>query len=137
MSLRDELTKMARSKAGLTPERLVDAARPPESPFHDRFEWDDGVAGEAYRKVQAAEIIRSYKITYSESPKGDRSVRAFMPTRSDGASSVYRPTEDILADEFGRAVLLAECKREWKAFQSKYQHLVEFDQIVNVQRLAS
>ena len=46
----------------LTPQRVVAAARDASNPLHGQFEWDDSVAGEAYRIEQARSLVRSIKI---------------------------------------------------------------------------
>lgn len=132
MSLRDELQCIYARRGELTPAGVVDEARPEGSPLHHRFEWNDGIAGERYRQVQASELIRSVKIIYSDQPV-EKSVRGFVSVQrlvDDEARRAYIPTEEALADDFTRALLLAECQREWKTFQSKYGHLKEFAAIV-------
>ena len=42
----------------VTPARLVAAAKPPQSPLHALFLWDDRKAGKAYRLEQARGYIR-------------------------------------------------------------------------------
>lgn len=56
--LRSALTDIYRARGELTPQLVVDEARPKDAPLHDRFEWDNKVAGEAYRRVQAQQLIR-------------------------------------------------------------------------------
>lgn len=46
----------------LTPGEVVTAARDPESPLHDMFEWDDGKAAESWRLEQARGLIRSVQV---------------------------------------------------------------------------
>lgn len=117
----------------LTPEMVVEAARPAEHPLHGRFEWDDAVAGEAYRRVQAADLIRSVKITYATDPQGrDKKVRAFVSIRPEDAPhlSAYRPTEEVIADPMAYRLLLREMDRDWRRFRARYQHLQEFHALV-------
>jgi hypothetical protein len=58
VNLRDELKSIFEVNRELTPKIVVNAARKKDSPLHDRFEWNNAVAGEKYREVQAAELIR-------------------------------------------------------------------------------
>ena len=46
----------------LTPEAVVQAAKNPKSPLHDRFEWDDSKAAFHHRIQQARELIRSVTV---------------------------------------------------------------------------
>jgi hypothetical protein len=134
MSLRDQLQAIYNERGELTPATVVHAATPPEHPLHERFEWNDKVAAHEHRKNQAAEMIRSVKVTYGE-PQANgekKSVRAFVAVRGDGPSSRYEPVEKAMTDDFTRQLLLAECKREWRAFERKYGDLEEFAAIVGL-----
>lgn len=133
MSLRDELASIYEVQGKLTPKLVVDAARAKSHPLHDRFEWDNRVAGEKYRQHQAAELIRSIKVEWvSEEPttEGDRVRKYHSVTRADVTS--YEPVEVVMADEFMRAVVIKQAEREWKQMYARYQHLSEFLQIVRL-----
>ena len=117
----------------LTPEMVVDAARPADHPLHSRFEWDDAVAGEAYRRTQAADLIRSVKVVYDTDPQGrDKKVRAFVSIRPDEAPhlAAYRPTEEVVADPLTYRMLLREMDRDWRRFRARYEHLQEFHALI-------
>lgn len=138
MSLRDQLDAVRSTQGELTPATVVKAAEPDDHPLHGRFEWNDTVAGHEYRKVQAAELIRSVRVSYGE-PRQDgekKSVRAFVPVRGTDRSSAYEPIEEVVQDEFARKLLLQECRREWESFKRKYGDLEEFAEIVNLQLTA-
>lgn len=133
MSLRDQLTYIYRSHGELTPEILVDEARPSDHPLHTRFEWDDSVAAERFRHSQAADIIRSVRVIYSEEPEV-KSVRGFIsvqrPSEANEHRRAYQPVEDAMSSDLTRRLVLAECEREWKSFKTKYEHLREFGDII-------
>lgn len=61
--LADELGRLHDRNDGLLATDVLDSARPKDSPLHPAFEWDDGVAAEAYRLNQARHIIRAVVIT--------------------------------------------------------------------------
>jgi hypothetical protein len=42
-------------------ELVVEAARDPEHPWHDRIDWDDLTAGQHWRLMQARALIRSVR----------------------------------------------------------------------------
>lgn len=127
MSLRDQLLAIYDTHGELTPELIVDAARVESHPLHDRFEWDDKVAGEAWRRDQAHELIRSVRVIYREADdkEGARSVRAFHAVRSE-QRHVYEPTEKVAGDPLLRQMVLRDMEREWRQLQRRYGHFVEF-----------
>ncbi|SDD61387.1 hypothetical protein SAMN04488581_2666 [Mycolicibacterium neoaurum] len=127
--LRSVLTAQYQKHGELTPQIVVEEARPDTAPLHNRFEWDDEVAGEKYRLVQAAELIRSVRITFSDNKTGERRyVRGFHSLRQAGDTERggYAPTEEIVQDEIATKLLLNELKREIADLRKKYGHLEEF-----------
>ena len=134
--LRSILTEIYTRRGQLTPHAVVDEARDENHPLHPRFEWDDKIASEKYREVQAAQIIRSVKIKYAESSDGpEKDVRAFHVERGSrddelGIASTYRPTEELLANDVSRKILLREMERDWKLFKARYSHLCEFAALI-------
>jgi hypothetical protein len=52
---RRELERLAAEYGDdLTPQIVVDAARPPDSPLHSLFEWDNAKAARKHREAWAA-----------------------------------------------------------------------------------
>lgn len=130
MSLRDQLQAVYDERGKLTPAILVETARDPEHPLHARFEWDDRVAGEAYRRQQAHELIRSVKVTYQRGDE-ERKVRAYHAVPSeDSPQPSYEPVEKVADDPFIRQLVLKNAEREWRALKARYADLDEFFSIV-------
>lgn len=130
MNLRDQLQAIYDEAGELRPRTVVDKAKDPSHPLHDRFEWDDKLAGEKYRLQQASDLIRSVEWTYAEAPDGaPKRVRAFHSVnRVDGPS--YVPVQEIQQDPFLAKLTLQAAEREWKALHRKYGHLAEFMAVV-------
>jgi len=40
------------------------------------------------------------------------------------------PVEEIVEDPIARAVLVEQMRREWTVFRARYEHLVEFAELV-------
>lgn len=119
-----------------TPGAVVEAAMPEDHPLHSMFEWDDSVAGAAYRCAQAAQMIRSVKIrlTTENGSIEDHQVRAWLPARyagtEDAAPGTYVPTTAIESTE-SRQFMLRQMRREAAAFQRRYSHLAEFWEVID------
>jgi hypothetical protein len=126
MSLRDQLQAIYDEQGKLTPQLVVDTARDEAHPLHARFEWDDEVAGEAYRKVQAQQLIRSVRVVREvPAEEEETAVRAFHSVpRPDGPT--YVPVEEVAQDEFVRELVIRQAEREWKQLLRRYRHLTEF-----------
>lgn len=127
--LRASLTRIYEKHGELTPHTVVEEARPETSELHSRFEWDDAVAGEAFRRTQAAELIRSVRITFADNRTGERkTVRAFHSLREAGSidRGGYAPTEEIIQDELATKILKQEFQREIADLKRKFGHLEDY-----------
>lgn len=131
MSLRDELQMIYDRHGELTPALVVKEARVKTHPLHSRFEWDNRVAGEAWRRAQAQELIRSVKVVYREATETEeaRSVRAFHAVRRE-SGHVYEPAEKVAEDPFMKRLVLADMQREWLALRRRYEQFAEFVEMV-------
>lgn len=126
--LRSVLTDHYNKYNDLTPQIVVDEARPAGAPLHDRFEWDNDIAGEKYRLVQAQQLIRSVQIEFIDNRTGEKKfVRGFHSRREAGQEAGgYQPTQEIVQDEMALKLLLRQCEREIADLKRKYGHLSEF-----------
>lgn len=125
-AVKEHLTTIYERHHSLTPRLVVDEARDPAHPLHDRFEWDDSIAGEMHRRTQAAALIRSVHITFAPRPESSASelkVRAFVALREEGE---YVPTDEVSKSAHLTAMALALMEREWRQLRRKYQAHAEF-----------
>lgn len=135
MGLRDQLQQVYDDHGKLTPTLVVDVARPEDHPLHERFEWDDAIAGEAWRRRQAHELIRSVKIVVK--PANDitpeTSVRAWQAVRGedeDPGGYVYEPAEKVAEDPRLREIVLRDMERDWQDLKRRYSAFAEFVEMV-------
>jgi hypothetical protein len=108
----------------ITPQNVVDLARNEDSVLHSDFEWNDSVAGEKYRKIQAQEMIRMFVFT----PVKEKN----EPTRVFEISTqknVYKPTKMIVKNEDEYQSLLKMAMQELNNFKRKYQRLTELEEV--------
>jgi hypothetical protein len=111
----------------LTAALVVDVARNSKHPLHSHFEWNDEVAGEAYRVDQARALIRTVRVRYvsKSSPEASDTVRAFTSVRTSTGHG-YEPTLDVIADPVKRRIMFADMRREWVAYRRRYQGMEGF-----------
>lgn len=127
-NLRAELERVRNDRGVLTAETVVAVATPAGHPLHQRFEWNNKVAGHKYRLVQAQELIRSAVIEVVIDEKFEK-VRAFVSVpRPKGRS--YEPTEEVADDPMTAQIVLREAEREWRVMRKRYGHLVAFMDMV-------
>lgn len=112
----------------LTPETVVNVARDENNIMHNIFEWDDTVAGEKYRKIQATQLIKNLKINIiSNDKKEKKQVRAFVSLeRNTGFKSLEAVINDI--DQY--QMLLDKAYRELYSIKLKYETLSEIQDLL-------
>lgn len=125
-----ELKKISKEKGYLTPEMVVDAAKPKGSKLHKFFEWKDKIAAMYYRITQAKYMIRSFHVIHE---KG-KPVR-FMSSVIIDDKHVYVETIPSMKVPCLREQMLERAWIELKSFIEKYQNLVEFAPIVKIIRI--
>ena len=123
----DEVKRLADEHGGeITPEIVLEHARPKSSVLHQLFEWDDAKASEQYRLVQAAKIIRSIKVTISGEGGKHVRVRAFHNiSPADELERVYVGVYKVMGVQSYRDQMMDQCKRDIATFRLKYAALSE------------
>lgn len=100
------LVKEQSEDGNLHPPDVVSYAREnPESELYSRFEWDDTVAGEKFRLVQAGRLIRATVTTISNG-KSQVLCRTFVNLETSPPDNGFHNTEDVLSDEEKRSQLI-------------------------------
>lgn len=128
MSLRDQLQAVYDENGTLTPELVVETARPKNHPLHSTvFDKAPKEAAEAYYRARAHELIQSVKVVYREATDTTpaATIRAFHSVRGE-SGYVYEPAEVVAQDPMMRAILLRDMEREWKALKARFAQFSEF-----------
>lgn len=125
----EELARIEAKHGGLKPSQVVDESRPEEAVLHPVFEWNDEIAAEKYRNVQAGQIIRSVRVV-SESPDGQKEktpayVSVVRVVDEDKSHREYVSTSRAMGNEEWKRGVLAEALDQLRAFARRYKQLGE------------
>lgn len=107
----------------ITPKAILDFARDENSELHKCFEWDNDLAAEKYRTIQAGNVIR---MLYVE-PKSEDAPPARVLSRT--SNTVYQPTRTFLKNQNEYEDLLKRALSELESFRLKYKTLSELEQV--------
>lgn len=129
MSVESELDRLAQQYGFLNPEMVVEEARPPDSPLHPYFDWDDSVAAEKWRREQAHQLIIRCRVTITAGEGRTLKVRRYtgLP-RGEGPAFDFVPTEQALTSQ--RDLVLAQARMEMDTLRRKYEALIDFDSLL-------
>lgn len=139
---RTVLEQIRLDRGRLTPRIVVDESRAKDAALHHRFEWDDDIAGEKYREVQAGQLIRSVKVSVITEPdRPPTHIRAFLPVHGDedDPGADYMPADEVARSPMLVAIQLETMRREWLRLRRKYQDHEAFWALVaaDVEQVAS
>lgn len=127
----EELERIYNSKGRLEPKDIVEESRPENAPLHPCFEWDDAVAAEKYREVQAGNLVRCIVTECETKEKEIVEVRAFPCVQQ-----TYTPIEVVVNSEDKMDELLRNALSDLIVIKKKYKVLKElssvFDEIDDV-----
>lgn len=111
----------------VTPQIMVDDARPEDALMHPMYEWNDDVAAEKYRYCQARKIM-SELVIIKVHESGDAlpdPVRAFVSVKPRNESASYQTIVSALSHEDTKRQVIANARAEIEAFERKYRGIVD------------
>ena len=128
----------------ITPQNVVDLARSADSVIHDDFEWDDEIAGEKYRVIQASAMIRSFVLVRDEEPiqpeqsngtefsiEEPHPVGKLRALHSTSEPHEYKPCEYFIENKDEYQILLDKAIAELEAFKRRYAMIAELEDVFN------
>jgi hypothetical protein len=135
----DAMFAIAQDNGGqLTPAAVVEASRPDDAYFHDRFEWDDAKAAQRDREATAARLIRQIHITrLTDTERGPVRIRAFLPTSgveeidpsTDTEPWTYVSIDNLSANAV--QAILRQMEKDVASLRRKYRdHRAALDQML-------
>lgn len=130
----EELERIKTQYGGIVPKAVVDESRPEDTILHNCFDWNDETAAEAYREVQAREIIRNVVVvkTTDESAQKSITVRAFVPvSKEEEQPKKYITIDEAMADDGFRQQIIQQALKELISFKTKYGHLKELSEVLS------
>lgn len=114
----EELEVIEGKNGILHPKAVIEYARKHKrSTLHKQFEWNDGVAAEAYRLNQAQNIIRVCVKVIERPDDGEQVVVANYVSLPDHRGQGYESVVTVLEDDGRREVLLIDTIRRLAAIK--------------------
>lgn len=118
-----ELNKI--STESITPEQVLNAARDKKSIMHQFFEWNDTVAAEKYRKMQAQQLI--LKIAYVKDEKDTQQKRYYH--NISYSTGEYHPVEYVFQHEDAYSMLKKRAIDYLRNAEKKFAEIEELQSV--------
>lgn len=116
----------------VTSEIFLESARDESSEMHKLFEWDNSVAAEKYRVMQAAQIIVSIRVTtIDDDGKKSEPSRVFVNVAKEhNRNCQYVQINTAMEEQNTRDQVLKHALTELSWFRSKYGQLQEMARVI-------
>jgi len=121
-----ELDRIHRKHGHLKAQVIVDESKSGRRVLHPMFEWDNEVAGNAYRKYQARQIPLSIRVV---SASGGRPRRPFIRINVKDGGSTYEPRDRVLSSDDLRRQALLTCLGYLKGLRDRYADIAELSSV--------
>lgn len=125
-------------KGTLLAEEVVEAARPETSVLHPFFTFNDQLAAEKWRKIEARQLINGYRVVVSFNSGEERLVPSMVsvpiktgediPRNGRNQVRAYVPLERIVDNPETQRLMLREALLKMRALQQRYQLLLSFSE---------
>lgn len=130
-----ELRRIQGNAPVLDPRAVVNAARPEEAKLHGAFTWQDAVAAERWREVQAETLQRGVRVVVirrHEDGREERSepVAVYASFKPRDEVRGYRETLVAMQEPSHQSALLREALRELRLFRARYRVLVGLGEVM-------
>lgn len=112
---------------GITPDMILEAATPEDSPIHGFFEWDDQKAAAAHRKFQARQLIKAIVVEIEQA--GEQKEIPVYASVVDGDSRSYISIDNAREVPSLWDQVLQQALREIVTWRDRYKTLRELSPI--------
>lgn len=118
---------------GKTPtlSEVVDIARSKQSAMHPYFQWDNKIASEEYRKIQAQRMMKNFVLVeVNRETKEERKTEFRVVEADSSRTSTYRPVRFFFENKDEHAKLIERAKIELSGIKNRYSRIAELDSVI-------
>lgn len=120
------IEQIAEAEGKCTPQALIEAAAPEDSPVHSLFTWDDTKAAANWRTHEARNVINSITVRVVREG-GDMPAPAFVSVghvkATQGMGEGYRPLSVVLEDPAMAEEAVWQAIMQLRAVERRYKSL--------------
>jgi hypothetical protein len=119
----NEFEIIEKENGKLTPELVVETAKEEDNILHKYFEWDDEIAGDKFRRMQARMLIRSVEVITEDTKE---ILPAYVNIKNkDTGENIYKNIVSVINNEEDYNYSLNRARIEFLAYKEKYQKILK------------
>ena len=124
----ETVARIEREEGSCHPARLVEAARPADSPLHPLFTWDDNEAAAKWRTHEARNVINSLEVTITRNGTAIDApafVSLHRPAKDGDDAVSYRSVSVVMLAPASAQDALSEALGKLNALRRRYEALTQ------------
>lgn len=102
-----------------------------KSELNKCFEWDDTIAGEKYRLVQANSILNSISIVIRDS-EPEETTKAFINIKTKEETKVFKNIVSVLENDEEYLQLKQKAERDFISYKEKYNKVLKLKDLKDI-----
>lgn len=127
----EELEKIEEVEILSNKSVLTYAKENKNSELYKCFEWNDEIASEKYRLIQASNVISSISFVVNEEPLEKQKIYYSVKTEEENVN-MFKNIKGILEDDSEYSKLCGKAKNELESCTEKYNKLIQRDDLKNI-----
>ena len=124
------IQNLADEHGEVTPELLLESARPEDSILHSCYEWDDAKAAEKYRLNQSKMIISNLIVVSADNGQEMPQTNAFVTIKERNEKAAYVSIFRAMADRTTKEQVIKNASAEMAMFIKKYENIINVAELL-------
>ena len=108
------------------------AKRNSESELYKCFEWDNDIASEKYRKMQASSILTSIVIVTDDSGVTEETTRAYVSIKNADDKRTYKNIVKVLDNDDELSQLKQKAFKDFSRCKERYEKIMDIEDLKEV-----
>lgn len=116
----------------ITNVSVLEKAKDKNTELHKCFEWNNDIAGEKYRLVQANQIIGSISIVINEDTEQEKAIKKYVKIKVNEDKSVFKSIVEVVENDEEYQQVIKKAETEFISYKNKYEELLDLKDLKDI-----
>lgn len=116
-----ELEDLEKQNGSINRYEVLEKAKNENTELHKCFEWDDSVAGEKYRLIQASNILTSISVKVTEK----ETTRYYVNVKTKENEKEYKNIKAVINNPDEYEQLISKARKDFENYKAKYEKVLK------------
>lgn len=112
---------------------VLEKAKDKNSELHKCFEWDDTVAGDKYRLIQASTVISSISIVVNEDTNEEKIIKKYVKVYDESKEkNKFKSIVEVLKNDSEYMQIVDKAEKEFLDYKKKYESILQLRDLKDI-----